>query len=167
MLRQKVQEFVAKGDFGLASGEKEPGNFNRCWYKQPVSADEVTFNSDTFLITKSRAEQMSAPQPPEPEPEYRPDPQPSPEPGPTPGPGTQQPLPATPQRSTLRLRGTVQPESWNMVGRRILTRLQQGEKLNIEVNLTVEVDPTLLPSLKADIQQALEDLQMDEQVSLE
>ena len=54
-----------------------------------------------------------------------------------------------------------------MVGRRILTRLQQGEKLNIEVNLTVEVDPTLLPSLKADIQQALEDLKLDEQVSLE
>ena len=169
VLRQKVQEFVEKGDFGLASGEKEPGTFNRFWYRQPVSADEVRFDSDTFLITRARAEQMLAPpQPaPEPEPEHSPDPQPSPEPGPTPPVGSQQPLPATPQRTTLRLRGTVQPESWNMVGRRILTKLQQGEKLNIEVNLTVEVDPTLLPSLKADIQQALEDLKLTEQVRME
>ena len=169
VLRQKILEFVEKGDFGLASGEAGQGNFNRFWYRQSVSADEVRFDSDTFLITRARAEQVQAPpQPaPEPEPEHIPDPQPTPDPGPTPGPVGQQPFPATPQRSTLRLRGTVQPESWNMVGRRILTRLQQGEKLNIEVDFTVEVDPTLLPSLKADIQQALEDLKLDEQVTIE
>ena len=107
VLRQKVQEFVEKGDFGLASGEAGQGNFNRFWYRQPVSADEVRFDSDTFLLTRTRAEQMLAPpQPaPEPEPADRPAPQPAPDPGPTPPDGGQQPLPATPQRSTLRLRG--------------------------------------------------------------
>jgi hypothetical protein len=169
VLRQKVQEFVEKGDFGLASGESGQGNFNRFWYQQPVSADEVRFDSDTFLITRTRAEQLSAPPKPEPvpEPSDRRVPQPGPGPRPAPPDGGQQPLPAAPQTTTLRLRGTVQPESWNMVGRRILTRLQQGEKLIIEVDLSVEVDPTLLPSLKADIQQALEDLKLDEQVALE
>ena len=164
VLRQKILEFVEKGDFGLASGEAGQGNFNQSWYRQTVSSDEVTFDSDTFLITKAKAEQLLAP--PEPEPTPGPSPEPPPEPLPiTPG-GGQQPLPVTPEKATLSLKGTVPPESWNMVGRRILTKLQQGQ-LNVEVNLTTEIDPTLLPSLKADIQQALEDLKLGDQVSLE
>ena len=169
VLRQKILEFVEKGDFGLASGEAGQGNFSRVWYRQTISSDEVTFGSDTFLITKAKAEQLLAPPESEPEPEPRigpPSPEPAPEPQPTPPDGGQQPLPAPPQKATLSLKGTVPPESWNMVGRRILTKLQQGQ-LNVEVNLTTEIDPTLLPSLKADIQQALEDLKLDGQVSLE
>ncbi len=166
VLREKILEFVEKGEFGLASGEAGQGNFNRCWHRQTISSDEVTFDSDTFLITKAKAEQLLAPPEPEPEPEPRPDPEPAPEPLPIPPEGGQQPLPVTQQKATLSLKGTVPPESWNMVGRRILTKLQQGQ-LNVEVNLTTEIDPTLLPSLKADIQQALEDLKLDGQVSVE
>ena len=169
VLRQKILEFVEKGDFGLASGEAGQGNFNRSWYRQTISGDEVTFDSDTFLLTKAKAEQLLAPPEPEPEPEPQtdPSPKPAPEPGPTPAPGGQQPLPAAPQKAILHLRGTVPPETWNMVGRRILTKLQQGGRLNVEADLTVEIEPTLAPSLKAEIQQALEDLKLDEQVSLE
>ena len=166
VLQQKILEFVEKGDFGLASGEAGQGSYIRSLYRRIIPADEVTFNPDTFLITKSRAEQMLAPPKTEPEPEQKRDPETSPDPRPTPdGNGQQQP-PTTPQETTLRLRGTVPPESWNMVGRRIVTRLQQGHQLKIEVAFTSEVEPVLLPSLKADIQQALEDLKLDEQVRI-
>ena len=162
VLRGKILEFVEKGDFGLASGENRPGNFSKVWYRQTISSDEVTFDSDTFLIAKDRAEKLLAPPEPKPEPEKEPEqPQPTPGPSPTPETGGQQPLQEASQKVTLRLKGTVPPESWNMVGRRILTKLQQGDQL------TAEIDPTLLPSLRADIQQALEDLKLDEHVSME
>ena len=45
------------------------------------------------------------------------------------------------------------------------TEFQQGQ-LNVEVNLTTEIDPTLLPGLRADILQALEDLKLDDQVRM-
>ena len=167
VLRQKILEFVENGDFGMASGDAGQGSFIRSWYRRIIPADEVAFNSDTFLITRAKAEQMLAPPEPKLEPEQKRDPQPLPDPRPTPDDGGQQQIPTAPQETTLRLRGSVPPESWNMVGRRIVTRLQQGHQLKIEVTLTSEVDPALLPSLKGDIQQALEDLKLDEQVSLE
>lgn len=167
VLRQKILEFVEKGDFGLASGEAGQGSFIRSWYRRIIPADEVTFNADTFLIAKAKAERMLAPPEPELEPEQKQEPELRPEPEPTPDGGGQRPLPETPQVTTLRLRGTVPFESWNVVGRRIVARLQQGNQLKIEVAFTSEVDPALLPSLKADIQQALEDLKLGDQVRIE
>ena len=59
------------------------------------------------------------------------------------------------------------PESWNMMGIRILTKLQSGAGLNLAVDLSVEVDSETLPSLRADILQALADLKLDGQVRIE
>ena len=72
-----------------------------------------------------------------------------------------------PQKVTLRLTGTVPPESWNMVGVRILSKLRSGEELNLAVNLSVQVDSTMLQSLEADIRQALIDLKLEDQVKIE
>ena len=169
VLREKILEFVEKGDFGLGAGSTTTGQFARVWYREAVSADEVTFDSSTFLITKERAEQVKAPpevsKPPvsTPEPCDQPPPVPEPAQGP---PGEQQPMQA-PQKVTLRLTGTVPPESWNMVGVRILSKLRSGEGLNLAVNLSVQVDSTMLQSLEADIRQALMDLKLDDQVRIE
>ena len=155
VLRQKIMEFVERGDFGLASGEQGQGNFRRVWYQETPAQDEVTFDSSTFLITKKASERAQAPpeapKPPAAEPEpWQPDrPAPAPEPAPAP-PGVQQPM-QMPQKATLRLKGTVPPESWNMMGIRILTKLQSGAGLNLAVDLSVEVDSETLPSLRADI----------------
>ena len=91
--------------------------------------------------------------------------QPFRDPAPEPS-GEQQPLQA-PQKATLRLTGTVPPESWNMVGVRILSKLRSGEELNLAVNLSVQVDSTMLQSLEADIRQALIDLKLEDQVKIE
>ena len=169
VLREKILEFVEKGDFGLGAGSTTTGQFARVWYREPVSADEVTFDSSTFLITKERAEQAKAPpeapKPPVSTPEPGDQPPPIRRPAPAP-PGVLQPMQA-PQKVTLRLTGTVPPESWNMVGVRILSKLRSGEGLNLAVNLSVQVDSTMLQSLEADIRQALMDLKLDDQVRIE
>ena len=167
MLRQKIAEFVENGDFGLASGEAGQEQFTRKWYCEKPPADEVNFDPGTFLITRAKAEQLSAPKQKEAEPEPQPDEPhtPTPEPAPTP-PGGQQAMPM-PQKVTLRIRGTVPYESWNMLGTRILPKIRSGEALNLSVDLSVQVDATMASNMKADVQQALEDLKLDDQVKIE
>ena len=164
VLRQKIAEFVESGDFGLASGETGQGQYARVWYREAVPVDEVNFDSSTFLITQAKAEGLMAP-PGEPEPAPHPEEPLPPEPGPTPAsPGGQQPMP---EKTTLRLRGTVPLESWNMVGIRILPKLRSGEGLSLSVDLSVQVDSAVFQSLEADVRQALEDLKLDDQVRIE
>ena len=43
ILRRKIVDFVGNGDFGLASGSKEDGQYDRLWYAEPVGTDEVVF----------------------------------------------------------------------------------------------------------------------------
>ena len=127
----------------------------------------MTFDSSTFLITRKAAEQAQTP-PEEKEPEPAPwqSKQPVPAPGPAPEPPPEG-QPTMPRTTTLRLKGTVPPEIWNMMGVRIVTKLQAGTRLNLAVDLSVEVDSETLPSLKADILQALADLKVDDQVRIE
>ena len=167
VLRQRIAEFVENGDFGLASGEAGQEQFTRKWYCEKPPADEVNFDSGTFLITRAKAEQLSAPKQKEADPEPQPDEPhvPTPDPAPTP-PGGQQARPI-PQKVTLRIRGTVPYESWNMLGTRILPKIRSGEALNLSVDLSVQVDAPMASNMTADVQQALEDLKLDDQVKIE
>jgi len=49
VLRDKIVDFVSKGDFGLASGQKTDGTYERVWYSEPISPDEVVFEANVFL----------------------------------------------------------------------------------------------------------------------
>ena len=40
ILQRQIVEFVSKGEFGLASGAKDDGRFNRLWYEESVEAEE-------------------------------------------------------------------------------------------------------------------------------
>ena len=55
VLLQKVVEFVANGEFGLASGAKDDGGFNRLWYEEPVAAEEVAFEGKRLLGDQSQS----------------------------------------------------------------------------------------------------------------
>ena len=174
VLRQKITEFVEKGDFGLASGDLGQGKYSRVWYKETPPADELIFDSETFLITRDRAEAAIAPKDEEKEsggtpaggtstapPEPAGDPEPS-EPG-----ATGQKLLGFAEKKKLRLRGSIPFENWNTFGVRILPKLQAGEGLNLAIDLTVEVDSTRAESFEADVKQALADLRLDQEVRLE
>ena len=162
VLQGKILEFVENGEFGLASGHPYQEQGSRIWYKEMISADDVTFDSNTYLLTKQRAEQIKAPPKVEPEP--------MPVPPPIPGPRPVDPIggedPPQPRKATLRLTGTVPMESWNMVGRRILTKLHGEEGLNIGVNLSVSVDSGRLKNLEEEVRQALTDLKLEGQVNM-
>src|SRR4030066_2465497 len=57
-LRNKIIEFVGKGDFGLASGQRSDGTYERIWFEEQISSDEVTFEAGVFLLTKAKAKAL-------------------------------------------------------------------------------------------------------------
>jgi hypothetical protein len=165
VLKTKIVEFVMRGDFGLASGKKSDGTFERVWFQELVGAEEVAFDAGVFLLRKSKAEALksgatAAPSPsPEPAAPSPAAPQPSPESSPLPAPsvGTR----------TLRLSGTVPPEMWNRLGTRVLPKLRAGSNLRIGVDLSVTVSADVGPALEAELRQILQELGLGESVRFE
>ena len=167
ILRQKVVEFVAKGEFGLASGAKDDGSFNRLWYEEPVASEEVAFEENVFLVTKAKAKELkvasedSSQTQPEPAPSSEPAPQPEPESGPEPESSPDN------QKTTLRLTGTVPPEIWNRLGTKMLPKLRSGEDLSVGIEFTVSVRSQFAQNMEAELQQILDDLELGDRLRVE
>ena len=170
VLRRRILEFVETGEFGLASSDKGDGEYGRVWYKEPVGAVEVAFESGVFLLTRAKAEELRAAE--ESQTQTRIDtPAPAVEPPTVQGdPPTTPPVsPVTPagQKATLRLKGTVPPEVWNRIGTKILPKLRSGDDLSVGVEFSVSVDAGLSEGFQLDLEQALADLGLQEQVHVE
>ena len=167
ILRRQIGGFVARGDFGLASGATNDGGFERLWYAESVGPEEAAFEAGVFLLTKAKAEELRATPggPPQPRPAPTPDPGPEPRPGPEPAP-TPEPSPGT-QKTTLRLAGTVPPEVWNLLGTRILSKLRSGEDLSVGVDFSVSVSSQFARSMETELRQILDDLGLGERVRVE
>lgn len=170
VLRAKIVEFVGRGDFGLASGPKKGGGYERLWYAEPISPEEVAFDSGVVLLKKATAEALRAQPAPEAEP------QPAVEVTPA-GPGgiatetgaTPEPEPSgatTPSTQTLRLVGSIPPEVWNRLGTKVLPKLRSGAELRVGIEFTVTVDAGTAGSLVADLEQILADLGLTGQVEI-
>lgn len=168
-LRTKIVEFVERGDFGLASGQKPEGTYERVWFQEPVASDEVAFESGVFLLAKAKARALKAGVPaptPGPEPQVEP-------PGPgsvsvVPGPaqvGEPEPAPGV-QTKTIRLVGTIPPELWNRLGTKILPKLRSGSDLKIGVDFSVTVSRDVAGSLTADLRKILDDLGLADKVAV-
>ncbi len=166
-LRTKIVEFVFRGDFGLASGPRPEGSYERVWFQELVAPDEVAFEAGVFLLTKTRAAVLKAGAPPlplpGPEPQTRLEPGPCPESEPAPGP---EPESGT-QTKTIRLTGTVPPEVWNRLGTKILPKLRSGSDLKVGVDFSVTISADTAGSLKSDLRQILEDLELTERMRIE
>ncbi|HSB05685.1 MAG TPA: DUF499 domain-containing protein, partial [Thermodesulfobacteriota bacterium] len=165
VLREKIVEFVIKGDLGLASGQKPDGTYERLWYAEPISSDEVSFEPNVFLLTKVKAKLLKGQVLPGIQP--GPGPQPGPEPRPEPGPeSSPQPGPSV-QTRMLRLVGIVPPEIWNRLGTKIIPKLKSGSDLKIGVDFSVTVKAESAPSIESDLRQILEDLSLTEKIKIE
>ena len=159
VLRRRIIEFVGTGDFGLASGDKDGTEYERLWFKEPVGPAEVAFEPGVYLLTRTRAQQLRA------TPE---DPPVAPTVHPTPTPSPVQPVPPTPtQKARLRLKGTVPPEIWNRIGTTILPKLRSKDDLSVGVEFSVSVDASLSQSFQVELEQALADLGLERQFSVE
>ena len=178
ILRRQIVEFVSRGDFGLASGAREGGSFERLWLAEPVRPEEVVFEPNVFLLTKAKAEALNALAGSEsaaPHPDSRTGPEPKPGPGPEPLPGSKPepepgplaaPRPST-RPTTLRLAGTVPPEVWNRLGTRILPKLRSGDDLSVGIKLSVNIGSDLAGNMEADLRQILDDLGLGDRVRAE
>lgn len=164
VLRNKIVEFVGKCDFGLASGQKPDGTYDRVWFEEQISLDEVTFDSGVFLLTKARAKALKGletlpgvvagegPPPVIEKPEER---------------EKEKKAPPGIQMRTLRLVGTVPPEIWNRFGTKIIPKLKSGTDLKIGVDFSVTVNAESAKNVESDLRQILEDLGLNTKISIE
>jgi len=165
VLRTKIVEFIAKGDFGLASGQNSDGTYQRIWFNEPMGPEEVTFESGVFLLLKAKAKKLKekpesegGPVPsPEPGPEPTPGPEPEPEPGPSPEPSSR----------IIRISGEVPPEIWNRLGTKILPKLRSGSELSIKVDFSVSVDGKFSKSYEMELKQILDDLALTDKFKID
>jgi hypothetical protein len=163
VLRSKIVEFVGNADFGLGSGQKPDGTYERVWYEELIAPDEVAFEPGVFLLTKGKAKALKGGGKPGPGPEpgtiggVEPRPEPEvvkPEPGPE------------AETKTLHLAGNIPPELWNRFGTKILPKLRSGEELRVGIDISVTVRADLAQSRESEIRQILSDLGLSDRVRI-
>jgi len=164
-LRGKIVEFVARGEFSLASGQKPDGTYERIWYGELIAPDEVTFEANVFLLTKPKAQALKAGALPgaPPTPTSLPTAAPAPRTEPTAQP------PTTPgiQTRTFVPKGTVPPEVWNRPGTKILPKLRAGRDMQVGIEFSVTVESDMAKQFESDIRHILEDLGLAGKVRIE
>jgi hypothetical protein len=163
ILRSKIIEFVSRGEFGLASGQKPDGGYERVLFNEFIDPADVNFESGVFLLLKAKAKALKAM--PEPVPAGVLGVAPTPEPEPTLEP---EPEPVTGiAKRTFRISGDVPPEIWNRLGTRVLPKLRSGSELKIGIDFSVTVDGFLARSFENDLMQILDDLGLTGRVQIE
>jgi hypothetical protein len=165
VLRTKIVDFVMGAEFGLASGPRSDGGYDRVWFKQPVTPDEVAFDPGVFLLRKAKASALkSAPEGQGPGPETITEPVPEPTPKPTPP----EPTPTlAPEAIAFRIAGEVPVELWNRLGTKLLPKLRSGSDLTIRVEFSLTVEGSAAQSLEAALRQALDDLELSQRIRIE
>jgi len=158
ILRSKIVEFVSRGDFGLASGRRADGGYDRVLFKEFTDPADVTFESGVFLLLKAKAIGFKAPSEPVSSGSIEPDSTPEPVPPPEPGPGSEPETAPVPGTKVFRIHGDIPPEIWNRLGTRFLPKLRSGTDLKIGIDFSVTIDRQLERTFEADLKQILEDL---------
>jgi hypothetical protein len=167
ILRGKIVEFVLRGDFGLASGQKPAGGYEHVLFNEFTDPADVTFESGVFLLLKAKAKTVKAT--PEPVPGGVPETGPTPEPVPTPEPGPETEPGSAPgaAKRTFHISGDVPPEIWNRLGTKVLPKLRSGSDLKIGIEFSVTVEGQLARSFENDLMQILEDLGLTGRVQID
>jgi hypothetical protein len=162
LLRSRIVEWVETGAFGLAAGAQQKGGYARVWYHQLIAPEEVTFDSDVYLLKQAVAAALLAPsgtaaqQPNEPTPVHAPVIKPCELPS------------ATAQSGPVRITisGDVPPEQWNRLGTRLLPRLRNAGQVAASLTLVCEVDATATADLTVELEQALLDLGLADRLKI-
>jgi len=159
-LREQIVRWVEAGEFGLASGQRSDGCYQRVWFKESVRQEEITFDASTFLMTRDGATALTQPgQTPLPPivVEGKQTAEPVVQPG-------QQPTTAF---VTLRISGPLRPELWNRLGIKVLPKLSAKHRLDLRFDATVQVERDQGSHLAQDIRQALAELGLADSVRVD
>ena len=194
VLREKITDFVASGEFGLASGQHSDGSYDRVWFAEPISSDEVAFESGVFLLRKAKAKELCEPgaqgelQGEQGAPSERGADTAGAESAegmfaarPTPSAASGAASSATAssdttvatdqpegeaEQTTIRLTGEIPQEVWNRLGHKLLPKLSTGKELHIGVDFVATVDARNSQALIAELEYILSDLGLSEQVRI-
>lgn len=166
VLRGKIVEFVERGDLGFASGQRSDGTYDRVWYAEPLSADEVNFEPGVFLLNKSTSQRLKSGAPSIPQPSVPPS-MPGPIGSPQPEPTTQPGMEPVAKTVTLRLSGSIPPEVWNRLGTKVLPKLRAGANLKVSVEFSVDVDAKFAKNAEADLRQIIDELGLSSQIKVD
>jgi len=165
VLRGKIVEFVSRGDFGLASGQKVDGTYDRLLFNEMIDPAEVSFESGVFLLLKAKAAKLkSTPeiiQPAITSPVTPTDPSTQAETK------TTREQPAGAGKRTFHVAGDVPPELWNRLGTKILPKLRSGSDLKIGIQFSVTIDSQLAVGFENDLKQILGDLGVSASVKID
>ena len=164
VLRTRIAEFVAAGDFGLASGAEPVGGYRRIWFHEEIDPVEITFEADVYLVTKAVAARLkladAEPGPGEPEPV---------------GPDHQEPSarkdrgsegegggPELPKLGSspvsVSVAGAIPPEQWNRLGTRLIPKMRAAGPVRATISLEAEVDPARAAALLTELQQVIDEI---------
>ena len=170
-IRNKLPEFVLRGDFGYASGAIGTG-YRRVWFKELLPQEEISFDSDVYLLLPKVAQELkeggSLPVVvvTEPPPTATPT-----EPGGTlfTPPTTGEPGATTPvsPRRTVTIRGEIPTEVWNRLGRTLIPKLKSGTDLSVALNVSVQVEGDTAQGFQQELMQILRDLNLVDTVKVE
>lgn len=165
VLRNKIIEFVGRGDFGLASGMKPDGTYDRIWFSEQPPYEEVTFEPGVFLLLKSKAKTLIS----KPAPEIEVVPPTPPQPRPEPAIIQESGSTATPalKAKTLHLSGVIPPEVWNRLGTKIIPKLKSGSGFKVAVDFSVTLHSGISKDLESELIQAIQDLGLEGQLKIE
>ncbi len=159
VLRQKIGEFVPKGDFGLASGPQPGGTYQQVWFAEELPPEEVAFDPGVFLLTKAKAKELKA-KPVEATGNgpavVGPDPVTVPPVAPPVTPPVV-PLPPPFVPGELHIYGEVPSEQWNRIGTKLLTKLKAAGVTTINIDVRVKLNPGA-GDIGAEVSQILNDL---------
>lgn len=166
-LRGKIPELVERGEFGLGAGVAD-GGFARLWHAEAIDPDEITFESEVFLLTKEKA--LALLQQPKGDAGRASEPADDPRPGlfPPPETGTG----ATPddsppgEKKTICLSGAVPPEVWNKLGTSVIPKLRKGDNLVANISLSVTVEGKAADKLRDELRQTLAELNIADRIKI-
>ena len=163
VLRRQIAALVAAGEFGLASGVRPDGGYGRFWYAEPIRQEEVAFDAEVFLLTKTKSETLRTRPEPDPPPQEPSKPshvgadrEPDPEP----------PTSDEESRASLQVLGTIPAEVWNRLGVTILPKLRALDDLRVGIELSATVNSARVQSLEAELIQALRDLDLGDRLRI-
>jgi hypothetical protein len=144
-LKRKVPEFVAKGDYGLASGDQPGGGFDRVWFRELISPDEVVFDAGVYLLRRDSAKAARAglarPSAPMAEGGIRSEAGDSAKAGASTATTDDIEVKTGKEVHILTITGAIPPELWNKVGTRIIPKLRSTQA---EPDLAVNFNLVLL-----------------------
>jgi len=173
-LKSKLPEFVLKGDFGYASGAQGDG-YSRVWFKALLPQEEISFDSDVYLLLAKRAMELKSGSAKPIEVISDTSVTVTDDKGHAGGNGlfTQRlddestPTPTKERFATITIRGDIPTEVWNRLGRTLIPKLKSGDEVSLKLDVSVRVEQETAQAFRLDLMQILRDLNLADSVKIE